>query len=89
MNDFEVVPVTPIITAVTFAFTFHMHCITTVRNLHYRILSNPFLITFLSPEIATYINISSMNERAAYSHEPTPCLQTVPAKENSSRQCEI
>ena len=89
MNDFELVPFVPIITGVTFSFTFHMHCISTERNLHCRILSNPFLITFLSTEIATSFNILSINETAAYSHEPTPYLQTVTAKENSSRQCKV
>ena len=47
LNDFEIVPVAPIITGITFAFTFHMHCISIVRS----------LIIFLSPEIATSINI--------------------------------
>ena len=75
MNDFELVPVTPVITGVTFAFTFHMHFISIVRNLHYRILSNPFLITFLSPEIATSINILSTNKTAAYSRELSPCCK--------------
>jgi hypothetical protein len=27
LNDFEIVPVAPIITGVTLAFTFHMRCI--------------------------------------------------------------
>ena len=75
MNDFELVPVIPVITGVTFAFTFHMHCISIVRNLHYRILSNSFLISFLSPEIATSINILSTNKAAVYSLEPPPCCK--------------
>jgi len=57
LNDFEIVPVAPIITGVTFVFTFHMHCISIVRSLYFRISSASFLITFLSPEIATSINI--------------------------------
>ena len=57
LNDFEIVPVAPIITGTTFVFTFHTHCISIVRSLHFRILSASFLITFLSPEIATSINI--------------------------------
>jgi hypothetical protein len=75
MNDFEVVPVTPIITDFTSAVKFHMHCISILENLHYIILSNPFSITFLSPEIATSINILSTNKTAAYSHEPSPCCK--------------
>jgi len=57
LNDFEIVPVTPIITGITFAFTFHMHCISIVRSLYFRILLVSFLITFLSPETAMSINI--------------------------------
>jgi hypothetical protein len=63
MSDFEVVPVTTIITGATFAFIFHMHCIYIVRNLHYRNLSSRFLITFLSPEIATLINTLTTNKQ--------------------------
>jgi len=57
LNDFEMVPVAPIITGITFVFTFHMRCISIVRSLYFRIFSASFLITFLSPEIATSINI--------------------------------
>ena len=57
LNDLEIVPVAPIITGITFVFTFHMRCIYIVRSLYFRILSASFLITFLSPEIATSINI--------------------------------
>jgi len=57
LNDFEMVPVAPIITGITFVFTFHMRYISVVRSLYFRIFSASFLITFLSPEIATSINI--------------------------------
>ena len=53
LNVFEIVPVAPIITGITFVFTFHMRCISVVRSLYFRIFSDSFLITFLSPEIAT------------------------------------
>jgi len=56
LNDFEMVLVSPIITGITFVFTFHMRCISIVRSLYFRIFS-AFLIIFLSPEIATSINI--------------------------------
>ena len=46
----------PVITGITFVFTFHMRCIAIVRSLYFRIFSASFLITFLSPEIATSIN---------------------------------
>ena len=57
LNDFEIVPVAPIITGITFVFTFHMRCIYIVRCLYFRVFLASFLITFLSPEIATSINI--------------------------------
>ena len=57
LKEFEIVPVAPIITGITFVFTFHMRCISIVRSLYFRIFSASFLITFLSPEIATSINI--------------------------------
>jgi hypothetical protein len=57
LNDFEMVPVAPIITGITFIFTFHMRCIYIVRSSYFRIFSASFVITFLSPEIATSINI--------------------------------
>ena len=57
LHVFEIVPVAPIITGITFVFTFHMRCIPIVRSLYFKIFSASFLITFLSPEIATPINI--------------------------------
>ena len=57
LNVFEIVPVAPVITGITFVFTFHMRSISIVRSLHFRIFSAPFLITFLSHEIAASINI--------------------------------
>src|SRR5215469_10000157 len=57
LNDFEMVPVAPITTGITLAFTFHMLCISIVRSLYFKIFSISFLITFLSPEIATAINV--------------------------------
>ena len=57
LNDFETVPLAPAITRITFVFTFHMRCISVVRSLYFRIFSASYLITFLSPEIATSINI--------------------------------
>jgi hypothetical protein len=34
LNYFEMVPVAPIITGITFVFTFHMRCISIVRSLY-------------------------------------------------------
>jgi len=35
LNAFEIVPVAPIITGITFVFTFHMRCISIGRSLYY------------------------------------------------------
>ena len=57
LNGFEISPVASIIIGITFVFTFHMRCISVVRSLYFIILSASFLITFLSPEIETSINV--------------------------------
>ena len=57
LNDLEMVPVVPFITGITLAFTFYMLCISVVRSLYFNIFSASFLITFLSPEFATSINM--------------------------------
>ena len=46
LNVFEIDPVAPIITGITFVFTFHMRCISVVRSLYFRIFSASFLITY-------------------------------------------
>jgi hypothetical protein len=35
LNEFEIVPVAPIITGITFVFTFHMRCISIVIYYYY------------------------------------------------------
>ena len=60
MNYFEMVQVVPCIIPITFVFIFQMRCISIVRSLYFRIFSVAFHITFLSPEIATSINIKYM-----------------------------
>ena len=57
LNDFEIVAVTPIITDITFVFTFQLRSISIVMSLYFIIFSASFIITFLSPEIAATINI--------------------------------
>jgi hypothetical protein len=39
LKYFEMVPVAPIITGVTFVFTFHMRCISITRSSYFRIFS--------------------------------------------------
>ena len=46
LNDFEIAPVAPIITGITFGFTFHMRCISIVRSLYFRIFS-AFIIVII------------------------------------------
>jgi hypothetical protein len=53
LNDFEMVPVAPIITGITLVFTFHIRCISIVRSLYFRLFSAYFWITFISSGIAT------------------------------------
>jgi hypothetical protein len=38
LNDFEVVPVAPIIAVITLVFTFHIRCIYIVRSLYLKLL---------------------------------------------------
>ena len=56
LNDSEIVPVAPIITGITFDFTFQMRSVSIIKSLYFRIFSASFIITFLSPEIAMSIN---------------------------------
>ena len=68
LNDFEIVPVVPIITGITFVFTFHMHCISIVRSLYFRIFSPSSLITFIiiiiiiNAQCNSYISIKGLLE---------------------------
>ena len=57
LHYFEIVPVAPIITGITFVFILHMRCISVVKSLYFRIFLASFLTTFWSPEIATSINV--------------------------------
>ena len=57
LNDFQVVPIVPIVAGITFVFTFHMRYISVVRSLHFRVFSASFFNTFLSPQIAASVSI--------------------------------
>ena len=57
LNDTEIVSVATMTSGINSFFTFRMRCFTFVRSLCFRIFSASFLITFLSPEIATCINM--------------------------------
>ena len=47
LNVFEIVQVAPIITGITFVFTFHMRCISIVRSLYFRIFWASFIIIII------------------------------------------
>ena len=57
LNDFEMVPVAPLITCISVVFTFHIRWISIIRSLYFKIFSASFLITLLSPEMATSISM--------------------------------
>ena len=57
LSHFEMVPVAHIITGITFACIFHMHWIYIMSSLYFKLFSAFFLITLLSPRIATFINM--------------------------------
>jgi hypothetical protein len=42
LNDLEMVPVAPVITGITLAFTFHVRCISIVRSSYFKIFSASF-----------------------------------------------
>jgi hypothetical protein len=42
LNDFEMVPVAPIITGIALVFTFYICCISIVRSLFFKIFSDTF-----------------------------------------------
>jgi len=56
LNNFEIVPVAPIITGITFVFTFHMRCISIVRSLLLLLLL--LLLPSLTP--ADHYNLNTM-----------------------------
>jgi len=56
LNDFEMVPVAPVFTGITFGFTFHMHCISIVRYLYFRIIIIIIIILFLQEKSAVKSN---------------------------------
>ena len=47
LNDFEMVPVAPIIVGITFVFTVHMRCISVVRSSHFTITILYYLLLLL------------------------------------------
>jgi hypothetical protein len=56
LNDFQVVPVAPVITGITSVITLHIRCISIVRCWRFTVFSASFLITLPLPETAMSIN---------------------------------
>ena len=57
LNYYKMVSVAPIITDIAFIFTFYERCVSIVGSLYFIIFWVSFLNTFLTPEIAAFINI--------------------------------
>ena len=56
LNDFEMVPVAPIVTGYQFVLIFHIRCICNVSSLCFKIFSACLLITILPPEVRMSLN---------------------------------
>jgi hypothetical protein len=61
LNDFETVPVAPIITGITFVFIFHMCCISTEGLSYYYY----YLFIYSCEELITHIQIMYMSYLSA------------------------
>ena len=57
LNYTEMVPAAPVITGITSAFTFHMGWISVMLSIYVITFSASFSVTFLSPVIATSVNM--------------------------------
>lgn len=62
---------------ITFFLMFHIHCVTFVRSLCFRIILASFLITFLSPEIAVSISICDVLFIVRDGSQETMCLHFI------------
>jgi len=51
LNDFEIVPVAPIITGITFVFTFPLRCISIVRSSYFRIIIIIIIIIIIKMDL--------------------------------------
>ena len=58
-NDFEIFPVAPFSTGITFAFTCRMRWILIMKSLYFKTFSASFSFIFLSTEIAPSFNVQS------------------------------
>jgi hypothetical protein len=54
VNDFEMIPVAPIITGITLVFTFHIRCIYIVRFFYFKTFSASLLLLLLCAKQSHY-----------------------------------
>jgi hypothetical protein len=47
LNDFEMVPVAPIVTGIALVFTFHIRCVSIVKSLYFKIFSASIVIIII------------------------------------------
>ena len=66
LNDFDIVPVAPIITDITFVFTFHMRCISIAKSLYFVISRLPSLSHFSLPNLQHLLAYLLLFHYAAY-----------------------
>ena len=84
LSDFEMVPVAPVITGITFAFTFHMRWISNIKALYLKIFSASLFISsscqpkyFLYKSVFTYSSVLKQNlnySRWKYKFKGKQCL---------------
>ena len=67
LNDFEIVPVAPIVTGITLVFTFHIRCISIVRSLYFKCFQLPFYYISVVVIIIIIIIISSSSSSSSNS----------------------
>ena len=72
LNEFEIVPLAPIITGITFVFTFHMRCISIVRSLYFIIIIIIIIITILSLVTGLFSPVLHMNQQRSPTPNPQP-----------------
>jgi hypothetical protein len=56
LSYFDMVPVAPIFTGITFAFLINMRKISIISSFYFNLFLTTFLLTILSSEIATFLN---------------------------------
>jgi hypothetical protein len=74
LNDFEMVPVAPIITGITLVFTFHIRCISIVRSLYLKIFSAYYYYYYCNTNRCITCNFS--DSKAQNNYARMSCCET-------------